>query len=660
MVAPLLRTLEDPGVGLSGTRIVDAKGQLVDAGVRLVLARFTLEGFAVMPPEHDAKTAGSGSVECDLVHPACFVTPLDLFTELGALDEQLGAERAVHDYALRVRERGLRVVCLTSVTMVHSPSAWREPDAGRARRRFADRWRERLVLSTSTDLRVRGIQAVAREWFADGNEARRGFTQLPQIAILVHGEAPPDPDAFLGTLLDTRVRPSRILWAAGGKAPSEVEDVSDASAAARELTEFRADRYVAFVRTDTSLVRDWLAELADAVEFSSTTLAATIAPEHAGSEMPIAADARCTLVSMRLMPQHVRIDAALPLDDALGDWIARGVRMDRDVRRIRGSAIAVGPPAPDGGFSSRWSAPLDLYRSRSLHTIVDVRPAAPSLSSIVTLSWNAPLYTELAIESIKNVTRSPYEIIIIDNGSDEETRRRLGAIEGVRVIYNDINTGFAHGCNQGIAAARGDHVVLLNNDVIVTDGWLEALLDVQRKHPAVGITAPRSNKIAGTQQIDDVPYTNLLLMRFFAADRDERLRGRWNRTGRVIGFCMCIAREVIDEIGGLDTRYGLGNFEDDDFCLRSRAAGYEIGVCEDSFIHHFGSISFKTNKLDFEGTMQANAKIFFERWGFPLNTERSYVPVAAVNRGFDRAEHYIPLPPPGLGVRKAGAGFVFA
>ena len=99
-----------------------------------------------------------------------------------------------------------------------------------------------------------------------------------------------------------------------------------------------------------------------------------------------------------------------------------------------------------------------------------------------------------------------------------------------------------------------------------------------------------------------------------AAQRAVEQRGVWAYQTRVIGFCMCLDRRVVDEIGGLDPAYGTGNCEDDDYCMRLRAAGYEIALCEDSFIHHFGSVSFRTNKVDYWGTMATNLARFVERW----------------------------------------------
>ena len=96
------------------------------------------------------------------------------------------------------------------------------------------------------------------------------------------------------------------------------------------------------------------------------------------------------------------------------------------------------------------------------------------------LSWNAGQFTRIAVDSIRAVTRYPYEIVIVDNGSDEATHAVLEGLaadgDDVRIVYNGRNLGFGGGMNVGMRHARGDVVVLLNNDVVVTQGWLEDMV----------------------------------------------------------------------------------------------------------------------------------------------------------------------------------------
>ena len=445
----------------------------------------------------------------------------------------------------------------------------------------------------------------------------------------MHGDAEPAPD-FAARLTGSRYAPAQVVWAARAPAPPHCRTVDDAFAAARELTEIRNTDLIAFVRTDTQLAADWLNELLNTLGRLPDTVAATVVVPPAPHALPATADARCTLVAPRAIPQHLRIEPHVRVDAAVATWLAAAVDAGRTIAPVTRTTTVLPPP-------------VDVIAA-AVEPVT--RFAAPdAFVSIVMLSWNAPEYTELAVASIRECTPLAHEIIIIDNGSDAETRERIARIPDVRIMWNTVNTGFAFGCNQGLAAARGTHVVLLNNDVIVTAGWLEALLAVQVQNPAVGCSAPRTNSIAGPQQIDAVPYHDLDDLPAFAAERAREWRGRWTRQARVVGFCMCIGRHVIDEIGGLDPRYGTGNFEDDDYCMRMRAAGYDIAVCEDSFIHHFGSATFKRNAVDHRATIERNKAIFAERWNVTYAGD-AYDARQALQRGFVRARDFVPLPKP--------------
>jgi hypothetical protein len=189
--------------------------------------------------------------------------------------------------------------------------------------------------------------------------------------------------------------------------------------------------------------------------------------------------------------------------------------------------------------------------------------------------------------------------------------------------------------------------VLLNNDVIVTEAWLDALLAPFARDATVGVTAPRSNKVVGHQQVPDARYDSEEAMLAFARARGELNEERGYYTDRAIGLCLCVDRTVIDTIGGFDERFVLGNFEDDDFCLRVRAAGYAIFVCEDAFIHHFGSASFSANNVDYAITMRENWARFAQKWGYPeVFPTNGYHPRQAYVKGFDRSRHFAALPQP--------------
>ena len=96
--------------------------------------------------------------------------------------------------------------------------------------------------------------------------------------------------------------------------------------------------------------------------------------------------------------------------------------------------------------------------------------------------------------------------------------------------------------------------------------------------------------------------------------RDEHL-GKWFNAPKLSGFCLLMKRDVYDTIGGLDERFGIGFFDDDDLAERARRAGFELAVAHDLFVHHFGSRTFAGNGVDAERLLDENARRFAEKWG---------------------------------------------
>ena len=97
-------------------------------------------------------------------------------------------------------------------------------------------------------------------------------------------------------------------------------------------------------------------------------------------------------------------------------------------------------------------------------------------TSIILLTYNKLEYTKICIESIRKFTpKGKYEIIVVDNNSNDGTLDWLKEQDDLKVIYNDYNAGFPKGCNQGIKISRGDSILLLNNDTVVTPNWLNVL-----------------------------------------------------------------------------------------------------------------------------------------------------------------------------------------
>ncbi len=255
----------------------------------------------------------------------------------------------------------------------------------------------------------------------------------------------------------------------------------------------------------------------------------------------------------------------------------------------------------------------------------DAPPAGDELASLIVLCCDQFAYTRLCLDSVLRHTHTPYELILVDNGSADETpqyvqRLRADAaafphLARVAVIRNETNRGYPAGCNQGLAHARGESLVFLNNDTVVTAGWLDGLIGwALRDWPRVGLVGPVTSYAPEPQQVP-AGYAGLADLPGFAARRAAEYRGQALPVERLTGFCLLARRAVLAHIGGFDEQFGLGFFDDDDLCVRARAAGFELLVALDVFVHHFGSRTFLGLGVDGEGQLRENHEKFRAKWG---------------------------------------------
>ncbi|OPA75652.1 hypothetical protein BVG16_20155 [Paenibacillus selenitireducens] len=238
------------------------------------------------------------------------------------------------------------------------------------------------------------------------------------------------------------------------------------------------------------------------------------------------------------------------------------------------------------------------------------------ITSIVIATFNKLEYTKACIESIRQYTaQDSYEIIVVDNKSTDGTANWLMQQNDIHVIFNDQNFGFPKACNQGIEVSNGDSILLLNNDTIVTLNWLDQMLLALYSAEHIGAVSTVTNNCSNYQEIP-VPYNTIEEMQKFAGSYNRSNHEQWEDRGRLIGYNLLIKKHVLEEIGLLDEMFTPGNYEDDDLSLRIRLAGYRLLLCKDTFIHHFGSTSFRDNAEGYLKLMKINQQKFLGKWGF--------------------------------------------
>ncbi|HEX7057447.1 MAG TPA: glycosyltransferase family 2 protein [Bacilli bacterium] len=239
------------------------------------------------------------------------------------------------------------------------------------------------------------------------------------------------------------------------------------------------------------------------------------------------------------------------------------------------------------------------------------------MTSMIIPSSNGIEMLKECIFSIRQHTPVPYEIIVVDNGSNDGTadfcrEQQLTFVSLARHV------GFPAACNLGLKLAVGDNLLLLNNDVVVTSRWLENMLDCLYSSDDIGMVGPLMNQVSGKQLTRSLQYDNLAEMQRLARKFNVPNSSEWAETARIVGCCMLMKRTAVEQTGYLDERFTPGHYEDDDYCHRMRAAGFRLMICRDTFLHHHGTRSFRQmfNDAEIDRIIAENYRKFVEKWGF--------------------------------------------
>ncbi|MCU0863210.1 MAG: glycosyltransferase family 2 protein [Planctomycetes bacterium] len=233
--------------------------------------------------------------------------------------------------------------------------------------------------------------------------------------------------------------------------------------------------------------------------------------------------------------------------------------------------------------------------------------------SVVIPCWNGAELTRACVHSLLQQTTPPDEILLVDNASRDATPQ-LGAMHpSVRVLRQPHNRGFAGGVNAGVQAATGAWLLILNNDTRAAPNLLHELRTVHAMDAAIGAVAPVSNEVMGQGRLE-----------LGDRGRDEATRAAiaaslqhepsLQDVTTLSGLCLLLRRTTIDEVGLFDERFGAGNFEDNDFCLRLRLRGFRLVLARRAFLHHEGHATFRAMGLPIERELEARRAAFAAKW----------------------------------------------
>jgi len=235
--------------------------------------------------------------------------------------------------------------------------------------------------------------------------------------------------------------------------------------------------------------------------------------------------------------------------------------------------------------------------------------------SVVIPCHNGADLTAACLRSLLDQRGSPeLEILLVDNASTDATASLAALHPCIRVLPQPTNLGFAGGVNAGLHAAQHDLLLVLNNDTQAARDLLFRL-HAALLQQGVGLVAPVSNHVKGPARIAVGSRGATAEGRDqIAAELQQQHAGVVEDTDTLSGLCLLFRRSCWQRIGDFDERFGNGNFEDDDFCLRARLAGFRLLVVRDAFLHHEGHRTFQALGLDYRGELHARRAQFERKW----------------------------------------------
>jgi GT2 family glycosyltransferase len=249
---------------------------------------------------------------------------------------------------------------------------------------------------------------------------------------------------------------------------------------------------------------------------------------------------------------------------------------------------------------------------------------APRASVIVPV-YNHFHHTRTCLQALAACgDAAPFEVIVVDDGSSDETAERLASLPGLRYHRNPKNLGFIGACNAGASLARGEFLIFLNNDTAVQPGWLDALLATFVQHQDVGLAGSKLVYPDGRlQEAGGIVFSDASGWNY--GRFDDPADPRYNFV-REVDYCsgaaIAIRKDLFDTFGGFDTHYAPAYYEDTDLAMKVRQAGLRVLYQPASVVVHFEGVTSGTDTAG-SGTKRfqvINQQKFLERWREVLAT----------------------------------------
>ncbi len=239
-------------------------------------------------------------------------------------------------------------------------------------------------------------------------------------------------------------------------------------------------------------------------------------------------------------------------------------------------------------------------------------------ASIVIPVYNQWNYTAACLHSLlAAASKYAFEVIVVDDQSTDGTNRQLSGIDGITHLTNEQNLGFVGSCNRGAKHARGEFLVLLNNDTQVTDGWLDELVDTFEREPEAGLVGARLVYPDGSlQESGGIIFNDGSGWNYGRNQKADDPGYQFLREADYCsGACIALRTSLFHDLGAFDERYAPAYYEDTDLAFRVREAGLKVFIQPSAVVIHYEGITSGTDTSSGTKRYQLiNQEKFVERW----------------------------------------------
>lgn len=279
---------------------------------------------------------------------------------------------------------------------------------------------------------------------------------------------------------------------------------------------------------------------------------------------------------------------------------------------------------PAGGSDQPLKITRDTMRKGVAQKTLSFAVCEQPIASILIAVHNKYEYTFHCLESIQRVCKGmDYEIILVDDLSSDETVTIEERIRGITVIHNSVNLGFLKNCNMAARKARGKYLVFLNNDTLVHENWLSALISPMEGEDTIGMTGSKFLYPDGTiQEAGGIIWRDATGCNYGRGKPGNAYDCNYVKdVDYISGASICVRRALWEQIGGFDERYAPAYFEDSDLAFSVRKLGYRVVYQPHSVVTHFERVSYSGAKSNSFMLMNRNRSAFIEKWEQELKAQ---------------------------------------